>query len=91
MSNVEFLIHEVQHDGEVTRVSGIVNKGAVALNAEFVSVRSDSGATTPVALRVSNIIAYRRQIAELPKGMSGELHVSGAGVTQLEKGGMLTD
>ena len=90
MSNIEFLIYEVQPDGEVTRVSGIVNKGKVSLNAEFVSVRSESGAESPVLLKVSSIVAYRRQIAELPTGMSGELHVSGEGAGQLGKHCMLS-
>lgn len=91
MSNVEFLVHEVQQDGEITRVSGIVNKGNVALNAEFVSLRSQSGAEGPVSLKASSIVAYRRQIAELPTGMSGELHMSGDGAGQLAKHFMLTD
>jgi hypothetical protein len=90
MSNVEFLIHQVQQDGEVTRVSGIVNMGKVSLNTEFVSVRSESGGESPVLLKVSNIVAYRRQVAELPTGMSGELHMSGDGVGQLGKHCMLT-
>ena len=91
MSNIEFLIHEVQQDGEVTRVTEIVNKGKVPVNAEFVSVRSEAGATNPVALRVSSVVAYRRQIPELPTGMSGELHVSGDGAALLAKHCMLRD
>jgi hypothetical protein len=91
MSNVEFLIHEVQQDGEVMRVSGIVNKGNVSLSTEFVSVRSESGAESPVSLSVSSIVAYRRQISELPTGMSGELHMSGDGAGHLAKHFMLTD
>ena len=81
----------MQQDGEVIRVSGIVNKGKVTSSTEFVSVRSESGAESPVSLKVSSIVAYRRQIAELPTGMSGELHVSGDGAGQLGKHGMLTD
>lgn len=91
MSNTEFLIHEVHQDGNVTRVSGIVNKGTVSLNTRFASVQSKPGATSPVDLSVSNIVAYRKQIPELPAGMSGELHVSGVGAGQLAKHCMLTD
>lgn len=91
MSNVEFLIHEVQQDGEVTRVSGIVNKGKVSSSTAFVLVRRESGAVSPVSLKVLSIVAYRRQIAELPTGMSGELQVIGDGVGELGKHGMLTD
>jgi hypothetical protein len=89
MSNIEFLIHEVQQYGEGTRVSGIVNKGNVSLNTKFVSVQSDAGAEISVSLKVSSIVAYRRQIAELPTGMSGELHLSGDGGGQLAKHFML--
>lgn len=90
MSNVEFLIHEVQQDDEGIRVSGIANKGKVSLNAEFVSLRSEAGVESPVSLKVSSIVAYRRQIAELPTGMSGELYLSGDGAGQLAKHVMLT-
>ena len=91
MSNVEFLVHEVNYDEEGTRVSGIVNKGKVSLNTKFLSLLDESGAAIHVALRVSRIIAYRREIGELPTGMSGELCVAGDGATQLEKHRMLTD
>ncbi|MCC8443902.1 hypothetical protein LN449_15440 [Xanthomonas cannabis] len=91
MSNLEFLIHEVKPCGEVVSVSGIVNKGKVPLRAEFVSLRNESGDESVVSLKVSNIVAYRRQIDELPTGMSGELHLSGDGASQLAKHFMLTD
>lgn len=91
MSSMEFLIYEVFHDGGGPRVSGIVNKGSVSLGAEFVAVRDGSGSSNPVKLKVSKIIAYRREITELPTGMSGELHVDGNGIGQLEGGGMLMD
>ena len=77
-------MHQVQHDGDAARVSGIVNDGHVPVNGEFVSMRSEAGTTAPIALRVSSIVTYRKLVAELPKGMSGELHVCGDGVSRLE-------
>ena len=91
MSKTEFLIYEAYQDGNVTRVSGIVNKGTVSLNTRFASVQGQQGVTSPVDLSVSNIVAYRKQLPELPTGMSGELQISGDGGNQLAKHCMLTD
>lgn len=89
MSDTEFLVHEVRSDGGVTFVSGIVNKGSILEKLSFTSIRSEVTDSIPVVLTVTKIVAYRRELRELPRGMSGELHLVGEGAELLKKHDML--
>ena len=91
MASLEFLIDEIKQDGDSVRVFGVVNEGCVSLNSVFCSIRSPSGVSAVVSFKVSGISAYRRQIDQLPKGMGGELLISGGGVDSLEQHFMLTN
>lgn len=91
MSNIEFLVYEIKQDGDIARVGGIVNKGKISVGVTFSYVLDKFGEKTSVRLEVTDIVAYRRQITELPNGMSGELHVIGEGIGLIEKNYMLAN
>jgi len=42
-------------------------------------------------LKVTKIITYRREVTELPTGMSGELFLQGDGADQLRRRALLVD
>lgn len=91
MASLEFLIDEIKQDGDSVRVFGVVNEGCVSLNSGFCSIRSPSGVSAVVSFKVSGITAYHRQIGQLPRGMGGELLMSGVGLDRLEPNFMLTN
>ena len=94
-TKVEFLISEafVRPPGRV--VHGICNQGKVAVGHVFRMVKTEQadGAerSGPVEFRVVKIIAYRRELDELHKGMGGELHLSGDSSIALSHNDVLTD
>jgi len=87
---IEFLISDASASpGEIV-VRGICNQGCIGLSQSFSCVDVNAeGPSYPVNLVVSKIVAYRREIDELPSGMSGELHLSGSTLVQLKHGDML--
>jgi hypothetical protein len=89
MSDIEFLIHEVRTEAGVTFASGIVNKGKIPVGTAFTSVNQIESGTHEVYLSVKRIVAYRREIDELPSGMSGELTLEGQGADLLRKHDLL--
>lgn len=89
MSDIEFLIHEVRIEAGVTLASGIVNKGKIPVGTSFTSVNQAASGTHAVHLLVKKVVAYRREIEELPAGMSGELILEGRGTELLRKHDML--
>lgn len=89
MVGIEFLIHEIRVEAGVTLASGIVNKGGVPIGTTFSLVRHPSSEVREVHLSVKKVVAYRREIGELPSGMSGELTLEGRGAEHLSKHDML--
>lgn len=89
MSNIEFLVHDIRCEPKFALVSGIVNKGDIPIGATFTYVRQVSEDVHDIHLTVFKIITYRHEIDSLPQGMSGELHLTGAGVEMLMKHSML--
>lgn len=88
---IEFLINEViETEGELI-VRGICNKGNIGLGAIFSEVNDCNGTVRNVDLRVGKIIAYRREIDLLPRGMSGEIHFYGNEFSKIGHGDMLCD
>lgn len=85
MSDIEFLIHEVRTEEGVTFASGIVNKGKIPIGTAFTSVKQIESGTHEIHLSVKRVVAYRREIDELPQGMSGELTLEGQGAELLRK------
>jgi hypothetical protein len=81
---VSFLVHSVMSvDGDFL-TGGIVDSGAVRCGTVFREVallREDGsrGAAEEIELSVVKIVAYQRDIDELPQGMSGGLHLRGRG------------
>jgi hypothetical protein len=89
MANAEFLVHDIHVTDDKACVSGIANKGAPATGAVFTSYRNTYSETCPANFKITKIIAYRNSIEILPKGMSGELYLEGAGLEHLKKHFML--
>jgi hypothetical protein len=89
MSDVEFLVHEVRTDGEAVLISGIVSKGKVVLGSQFIGIQAEHGGLRSTMLAVEKVVAYRREIGELPTGMSGELQVAGNDGRSVKKHDML--
>ena len=85
-SKIEFLVHRILSQGDGVIIQGIVNSGNIKVGDAFLNVHNRSSGEEAINLGkklispviISKIIAYRREIDELPKGMSGELHVHGA-------------
>jgi hypothetical protein len=89
MSDIEFLIHEVRTEAGVTFASGIVNKGNIRVGTTFTSVRQVESGTHEFHLSVKKVVAYRREIDDLPSGMSGELTLEGQRAELLREHDML--
>ena len=71
MADIEFFIHGVRMDGDICCVSGIVNKGNLSVGAAFTSYRNTFSEVKTASFNIAKIIAYRRSLEILPKGMSG--------------------
>jgi hypothetical protein len=89
MSEVEFYVYDARSEGGLRLVAGVVNKGSIPVGLVFKSVRSGISEVKPEALAVAKTITYRREVAELPEGMSGELQLLGEGIDSLQKRDML--
>lgn len=92
MSSIEFLISASSSSGDGLVVQGVCNAGIIKLGSQFAElIKESDGQAISVkpALQVSKIIAYRREIDELPTGMTGELHLSGKIDAQLVHGHLL--
>jgi hypothetical protein len=89
----EFLVSEVhQHPGYVI-VDGICNAGTIPLAAVISSLRKSPRDKELVlsidGLIVQRIVAYRRDIEELPSGMGGSLQLAGIQASSIEPDDML--
>jgi hypothetical protein len=85
MSSVEFLVHETHEEAGNLVVGGIVSKGDVAKGMIFTLVRAADSGERRVELVVTKITAYRRELDELPKGVSGGLFLVGLGANLLKR------
>jgi hypothetical protein len=84
MHEVEFLVLGVQSDSAGAIVSGVVNKGKVTMGRIFSRAKSDITGDVEVKLAINKIVTYRREINSLPRGMSGDLHLTGTGIEALK-------
>lgn len=89
----EFLVSEISVATDGYTAFGITNCGTIVIGDVFSKLRRkfapDETKVYDIDLRVSAIVAYRRQIDELPEGMGGELVLTGTVATTLEANDML--
>lgn len=98
-STIEFEIYRVIDSEDGVLLHGIVLKGDIKIGDQFLKFcEMPKGidvpkypATSLHPLKISKIIAYRRELDELPKGMSGELHVNDIDNWIIKKGDILSD
>ncbi|NQD38797.1 hypothetical protein HPT27_17410 [Permianibacter sp. IMCC34836] len=77
-ATTEFLVSEAIPLKGGLIVRGVCSSGHVLAGQEFTGVKSRDGAWThEFKLTVSRIIAYRREISELPISMTAEVHLAG--------------
>lgn len=89
MCSAEFFVHEARLEEGGALVSGIVNKGIVRRGDVCPAARLETRAKQAVSLSIARIIAYRRELDELPTGMSGELRLVGKGADLIKRHDML--
>ena len=89
MSEAEFLVRGVSSGADGVLVSGIVNKGSIVKGATFSLLRMQDASEQKVELVVTKIVTYRREVTELPSGMSGDLYLAGFGIELIQDRDML--
>jgi hypothetical protein len=87
--SAEFLVHDVRVEERDVLVSGIVNKGEIRRGDICCAARPEEQPEQAVSLSIVRITAYRRELDELPTGMSGELQLIGKGANLLKEHDML--